>query len=149
MLLLLFETGIGRFALDTCEVVEIIPFVSLKKIPATSTYIVGVINYHSEAVPVLDLCTLTEGTSCREVYSTRIILVHYPLDDGKTQLLGLLAEKVTDVIRSDQTRSCRSAGVLIDKALNAHVSRAGSEELVQWFDLARMVPGEVIKSLSR
>jgi len=146
-LLLLFETGTGRFVLDAGEVVEIIPFLVLKKIPAAAESVAGLINYHGEAVPVLDLCTLTEGSPCRRVYSTRIILVQYPLDNGTEKLVGLIAEKVTDVIRSDQPRDRRSAGIMIDKALNSHVCRQGSEELVQWFDIARMIPAEAIRGL--
>jgi len=147
-LLLLFETGTGRFALDAGEVVEIIPFLTLKKIPAAAPSVAGVINYHSEAVPVLDLCILTEGVPCREVYSTRIILVRYPLDDGRRKLVGLVAEKVTDVIRSEQPRDSRGSGIMIDQSLNSHICRPGSEELVQWFDPSRMIPGEIVRSLA-
>ncbi len=146
MLLLLFETGSGRFALDSNEVVEIIPLIKLKKIPSSPGYISGVINYHSEAIPILDLCALTEGTPCREVYSTRIILVHYPLTDGKEKLVGLIAEKVTDVVRSDQSDK-QSSGVFIDEALNTHIIQPGSEEMVQWFDIAQMIPHETMQNL--
>ncbi len=146
MLLLLFETGNSRFALDSSKVVEIIPLIKLKKIPTSPGYISGIINYHSEAVPILDLCALTEGVPCREVYSTRIILVHYPLTDEKEKLVGLIAEKVTDVVRSDQGHK-QSSGVFIDEAVNTHIIQSGSEEMVQWFDIAQMIPREAMQSL--
>ncbi len=146
MLLLLFETGNGRFALDSGEVVEIIPLIKLKKIPSSPGYISGVVNYHGEAVPILDLCALTEGVPCREVYSTRIILVHYPLSDGTEKLVGLIAEKVTDVVRSDQSDK-QSSGVFIDEALNTHIIQPGSEEMVQWFDIAQMIPRKAVQGL--
>ncbi len=146
MLLLLFETGNGRFALDSSEVVEIIPLLKLKKIPSSPGYISGIINYHSEAVPILDLCALTEGIPCKKVYSTRIILVYYPLTDGGKKLIGLIAEKVTDVVRS-HLREKQSSGVFIDEALNANISQSGSEEMVQWFDVAQMIPREAMQNI--
>ncbi len=146
MLLLLFETGNGKFALDCREVVEIIPFVRLKKIPASPPYVAGIINFHSQAVPVLDLCALTEDVPCREVYSTRIILVHYPLTEEDDRLVGLIAERVTDVVKSSQ--DChRTSGVLIDEALNEYISQPGSEEMVQWFDIRRMLPRAALEEL--
>lgn len=146
MLLLLFETGNGRFALDSREVVEIIPFINLKKIPASPGYVSGIINYHGEAIPILDLCALTEGIPCREVHSTRIILVHYPLPDEEKKLVGLVAEMVTDVVRSEQSDMQRS-GILIDEALNTHIVRPGSEEMVQLFDIERMIPAETMRNI--
>ena len=146
MLLLLFETGNGRFALDCREVVEIIPLIRLKKIPAAPPFVAGIINYHSQAVPVLDLCVLTESVPCREVYSTRIVLVRYPLSEDDDRLVGLIAERVTDVVKSSQT--CRrTSGVLIDEALNEYISQPGSEEMVQWFDIRKMLPRATMEEL--
>ncbi len=146
MLLLLFETGNGRFALDCREVVEIIPLLRLKKIPASPSYVAGIINYHSQAVPVLDLCALTENVPCREVYSTRIILIRYPLAEGDDRLVGLIAERVTDVVKSSQAYR-RTSGVLIDEALNEYIAQPGSEEMVQWFDIKRMLPRATMEEL--
>ncbi|MFP7754751.1 chemotaxis protein CheW [Thermodesulfobacteriota bacterium B35] len=146
MLLLLFETGNGRFALDCREVVEIIPLIRLKKIPASPPHVAGIINYHSQAVPVIDLCALTEDVPCRQVYSTRIILVHYPLTEDEDRLVGLVAERVTDVVKSSSS-GYRGSGVLIDEALNEYINQPGSEEMVQWFDIRRMLPRGTMEEL--
>ena len=81
MLLLLFETSDGRYALDSQHIVEIIPLLLPKKIPGAPGYVSGIINYRGQPVPVFDLCALAGGAPCRLYYSSRIILVHYPLAD--------------------------------------------------------------------
>jgi chemotaxis-related protein WspB len=39
-----------------------------------------------------------QGQPCPSRLSTRILLVHYPHDNGTSQLLGLLVERVTDTL---------------------------------------------------
>ncbi len=146
MLLLLFETSDGRYALDSRDVVEIIPLVIPKKITAAPVYMAGIINYRGEPVPVFDLCSIADGTPCKPLYSTRIILVRYPLASGRQKLVGLIAERVTDVIRRDQPDS-GSSGILIDEALNSHAGVSGNDEIIQKFDLQGTVPEDIVREL--
>ncbi len=146
MLLLLFETSDGRYALDSRDVVEIIPLVIPKKITAAPAYMAGIINYRGEPVPVFDLCALADGTPCKPLYSTRIILVRYPLAAGREKLVGLIAERVTDVIRSDHT-DLGASGILIDEALNSPAAGSGNDGIIQRFDLQGIIPKDVVCEL--
>ncbi|NOX81042.1 MAG: chemotaxis protein CheW [Deltaproteobacteria bacterium] len=146
MLLLLFETSDGRYALDSRDVVEIIPLVIPKKITAAPAYVAGIINYRGEPVPVFDLCALADGTPCKHLYSTRIILVRYPLAAGRKKLVGLIAERVTDVIKSGHT-DLGSSGILIDEALNSSAAGAGNDEIIQKFDLQGIIPEDIVREL--
>ncbi|MBD1911101.1 MULTISPECIES: chemotaxis protein CheW [unclassified Leptolyngbya] len=105
-LLLLFHIEENLYAIDTSNVIEIAPVVLLRKIEAASEYIAGVFNYHNTIVPVIDLCQLIRGTSCKISYSTRLIMVNYGANSCQGEhspyqkrQLGLLAERVTETLK--------------------------------------------------
>jgi chemotaxis-related protein WspB len=146
MLLLLFETSEGRFALDARDIVEVIPLLQAKKIPGAPGYVAGIINYRGMPVPVLDLCALGGGSPCRQYYSTRIVLVRYPMAEDDKRLIGLIAERATDVVACDES-DIRSSGILLEKTAEDEVADAGQEEIVQMFSVARMIPADVVCEL--
>ncbi|ACK65495.1 CheW protein [Rippkaea orientalis PCC 8801] len=98
MLLLLFHIGDEKYAIDSTQVVEIIPQVPFRAVYQAPKHVAGVFNYRGKIVPAIDLCCLISGRPCRNCLSTRIIMVNYPLSDGETRYLGLIAEQVTDTV---------------------------------------------------
>jgi len=98
MLLLPFKAGPQWYALDTRETVEVVPFVSLRRIPRAPSFIAGVLDYHGRFVPVIDMGMLLCDTPSPAVLSTRIIIATArPLKkDSKNDLVGLLARRVLD-----------------------------------------------------
>jgi chemotaxis-related protein WspB len=101
MLLLLFEVGASRYGIEASEIVEVIPLVSLKKVPHAPDCVSGVFNYRGQVVPVIDVNALLGEKPARSLLSTRIILVRPPEATSKERLLGILAERATE------TLSCR------------------------------------------
>ena len=97
MLCLIFHLGADRYALDTAQIVEVLPWLEAKAVPRSHDGIAGIINYHGAPVPLVDLGQLAQGKAARFHMSTRIVLVDYVANDGTTHLLGLLAERVTGV----------------------------------------------------
>ena len=77
MLFLVFQIGNDRYAMDTSRIVEVIPFLALKRIPQAPKGVAGLFNYRGQPVPALDLCDLTLGQPAREHLSTRIIIVKH------------------------------------------------------------------------
>ncbi len=110
MLMVVFNLGEDRYALDCSQVEAIIPQTQRRQLPQTPEYVAGVFNYRGTLVPVIDMCELTLGRPCEKLYSTRTILVRYPLAGGQAKLLGLLAEKVTETIKSS-TGDFSSTGI--------------------------------------
>lgn len=146
MLLLLFETSDGRYALDSKHIVEIIPLLRTKKIPAAPSFVKGMINYHGLPVPVFDFRALEGEEASRVYFSTRIILVRYPIDDEE-KIVGIIAERATDVIQCSES-DIRSSGILLEKdKLNDGRGSSGQEEIVQLFDIKRMIPVDVVREL--
>ena len=146
MLLLLFEIGSGRYALDTSQIIEIVPLVTLKKIPATPDYISGLMNYRGEGIPVVDLCQLVDNSFCDDALSTRIIIVNYHLKNDGYKPLGLIANDITETVRSEISKP-PSTGVLMDRALYDEESASETADMIQWFDLKKFLPENEIALL--
>jgi chemotaxis-related protein WspB len=102
MLLLLFELGGDRYALDAADVAEVLPLVSIKRIPRAPVGVAGVFDFRGSPVPAVDLGEMALNRPAAPRLSTRIILVHYPDADGQKRLLGLIAEKVTETVRRER-----------------------------------------------
>lgn len=79
---------------------EIVPLPSLSTVPHAPECIAGQFNYRGAIVPVLDLRHLVEGKACVAELGTRIVIIHY----GE-HTLGLMAEKVTEVRRLEETQT--------------------------------------------
>lgn len=101
MLMVLFQVGNDRYAVDARCVVEVVPMVDFKSVPHAPDHVLGLINFHDTVVPVLDLCRLLQQRASRPFLSSRIILVDYGRLSGEAvdgmRILGLLAERVTEV----------------------------------------------------
>ena len=143
MLLLLFEIGNGHYALDITQIIEIVPLVKFKKIPTAPAYVSGLMNYRGEGIPVIDLCQLIESVSFDDALSTRIIIVNYPKKNGKNKPLGLIANNVTETIRTKLTKP-PPAGVLMDKSLYDGDVTPETTDMIQWFDTKKMLPTKEI-----
>lgn len=102
MLLLLFQIGEARYALDTAAVLEIVPRVVLKPVLRAPKGVAGLLDYHAAPVPVLDLCEMATGQPAQTRYSTRLILVQTSAsadDNGCPRIVGLLAERATGLLK--------------------------------------------------
>ena len=143
MLLLLFEIGNGRYALDITQIIEIVPLVKFKKIPTAPAYVSGLMNYRGEGIPVIDLCQLIDSVSFDDALSTRIIIVNYPIKNGEHKPLGLIANNVTETIRTKLTKP-PPAGVLMDKSLYDGEVTPETTDMIQWFDTKKMLPANEI-----
>ncbi len=103
MLMLLFYVGEDLYALDSSQVIEIIPKVILRKIHHAPDYIAGLFNYRGAIIPVIDLCHLIQGKPSRSYLSTRIIMVNYVDKEHNKRYLGLMAERVTETLNKPDT----------------------------------------------
>lgn len=147
MLLLLFEIGDGRYALNAEQIVSVVPLVKLKKIPLMPDYVAGLMNYRGEAIPVIDLGQLVTGTPSAARFSTRIILIKYETATGqKEKKLGLIASQVTETVKT-KLLTPPSSGVLMDENLYPDGIESESEGMIQWFDLKRILPDRKIDVL--
>jgi len=125
-LFLKFRIGEEAFALRAREVRTILPSVPLRPLDNSPDFVAGLLDYQGTVVPVLDLCQMCAGRPAVARYSTRIMLVDYPLDE-KVALLGMLAEQVTDLIECDPEQFLPLQVSLPEACLSGEVARLGSE----------------------
>lgn len=95
--------GNNRFALSVKDVIAIVPVVSLHEVPKSPEYLVGILNYHGDSVPVIDVRALLAGTKSDNRLSTRIVVIKFDSGKQDLRLIGLMAEKLTEVTRVDES----------------------------------------------
>ena len=98
VLLLLFSAGGPLYAMESKDVVEVIPRVSLRPAVNLPSYVSGLFNYRGVVVPVIDLCFLIQNRQSGQNLSSRIIMVTSSDTTDKEHYIGLLSEGVTDTI---------------------------------------------------
>src|SRR6266699_3866465 len=101
MLFLLFQLGKDRYALAANRFVEVLPLVALKRLPQAPIGLAGLCNYRGRPVPALDFCALALGHPASARLRPRIISVKYPDAGGTGQLLGLIAECTSRMVRKE------------------------------------------------
>jgi chemotaxis-related protein WspB len=99
MLFVLVQLGADRYALPARDIVEVLPLVAFKALPGAPRGVAGLLDYRGMAVPVIDLSALALGQPARARVSTRLLLVRYTPPRGGEVLLGLVAERTTEMMQ--------------------------------------------------
>ena len=137
MLVLLFYLGDTVYTMKCDRVREVAPVVTLKEIPHAPDYVAGLFNYRGVIVPVIDLRKLIQGTPCEMRMSTRVILVDYVKEDGSPYVLGLMAERVTETVRRDESAFV-APGLEMAEAPYLGGLMMEEREMIQYVDLDRL-----------
>lgn len=98
MLAVLFSLGDQRCGLDSAVVERIVPALPLQPVSGGSSALAGVFSYQGIMVPVVDLVRQATGRPAHAHLSSRIILARHMDDGGSPRLVGLLAERVNEVL---------------------------------------------------
>jgi len=139
MLFLIFELGNDRYAIDARQVVEILPLVHTKQLPHAPAGIVGLFNYRGSPVPAIDLSELAFGRPAARRLSTRLLLVHYPTEEGSPALVGLIVERVTRTARHEALEFVRS-GVRNTRAPYLGPVLVDSDGMLQRLEIGELLP---------
>ena len=142
MLFLLFQLGNDRYALEASRVVEVVPLLALKPLPQAPKGVAGIFNYRGRPVPAVDVGALTLGQPASERLSTRIIIVNYPDDHGRNHLLGLVAERATELLRKD-AKEFKDSGVKLGAAPYLGPILMEGRSAIQWIYEQRLLPEPV------
>lgn len=142
MQFLIFHLGSDRYGLSTRHLVRVLPLMDLKQLPQTPPCVAGLMNYHGAPVPVIDLGVLACEARCRAEFDTRILLTDFGADDGSRHLLGLMVERVSQIV--DMDPSLFSApGVASPAAPYLGKVLAADGAIVQLVELAQLLTPEV------
>ncbi len=134
----LIEIDTQLYGIETGSVDRVVPLVELRPVPHVPEFVRGLLNLGGRTVPVVDLCSLLLYHPCRDMLSTRIVIVNYPCHDGAERLLGLVVEKVLDVRRVDPGQF--EKGVQTDGAPYLGPVFQDEAGMVQMIELPRLLP---------
>jgi chemotaxis-related protein WspB len=146
MLHLLVRLARDSYAIEADRVHRVLPYAHLKSLPSGLPAVAGILNFHGEAVPVLDLTLLLDGHPSRESLDTRIVLADVDLPGSAPRRLGLLVEGARSTARIE---SFRPAGIRPDGRPWLGPIAEHGQELVQRIDIASLLPGDVLAALQR
>src|ERR1041385_4237531 len=138
MLFLLFQLGTDRYALEASRVVEVVPLLTLKAFPEAPKGVAGVFNYRGQPVPAVDLCALTVGKPAEERLSTRIIIVNLGENAEPGQLVGLIAEHATEMLRREPNEFVES-GIRLSNAPYLGPILMDPQGPIQWVHEQRLL----------
>jgi chemotaxis-related protein WspB len=140
--MLLFHLGDSRYAIAVADVVEVTPRVVLETIAPAPDYVVGLYSYRGRHVPVIDLCMILHNRACRDSFTTRTILVDFPLAAGGRRTLGLLAERVTETVKIDDAAFTATGLSMPDAPYLGQAARCDAD-LIQRVSVADLLPAGV------
>lgn len=91
--------GTESFAISVYKVLEIIQFEQITRVPNSSDFVPGVLNFRGSIVPVIDMHKRfnMETTGSDD----KMVVVVDVLNKDKSVLMGLLVDQVTDVLEFD------------------------------------------------
>jgi chemotaxis-related protein WspB len=96
MLFLQFKISGNSYILEARDIIEIVPYANLQRIPQAPDYLAGLLNYRGDTIPVVDICYLMSGKPCELKLSSRIAMTNYMDEDGRSVCIGLLIERLTE-----------------------------------------------------
>lgn len=146
MLFLLFQLGEQRYAIAAGEVQEILPLVAIRPVAHAPEGVVGVADYRGTRLPVVDLARLVLSRPAESRLSTRMVVVSVGDAKGEPQLLGLIAERVTEVVRCAAT-DFQPCGITSGQAPYLGSMARLNDVLVQRIDLDQLLPAPVREAL--
>lgn len=96
---IIFQLGETRFGVKINQVLRIIRLSPVTRVPNAPSFLEGVINYHSQVIPVVDLKKrLALPAEDKHNDASRILIV-----DLETQSFGMLVDSVAEIIRLPDT----------------------------------------------
>src|SRR5262245_58458251 len=138
MLVLTFQVGGDRLALDVRRVREVVPRVQLQRVAGAPAWLAGLFVHRGQVVPVVDLHRLLGAGEGPQHLSSRIILVPSPAGAagaGPDPPVGLLAAQVAEVREVGAATATAGFG---QAPLGRPVAEGGG--ILHLVDLERLLP---------
>ena len=142
MTLLLFEARGTRYGLDITQVVEVVPYVTLRRVAHAPPWLAGVFQHRGMLTAVVDMSQLLAGEAAPLRFSTRIVVATYRAAGGDWRRVGLLVEKATDTVTADES-ALQPRGVEVPDAPYLGRVAPASDGIVQIVKVEDILPESV------
>jgi len=94
-----FYVGGAVCGMDILKIQEINKLMEMTQVPQAPEYVLGILNLRGQIVTIIDLARKLGLTSTQVNEKTRNIIVN-----SKSEHVGLLVDKISDVISADKTK---------------------------------------------
>jgi chemotaxis-related protein WspB len=142
VLFLVFELDGDRYALESRQLIEVLPLVNLKSLSKAPPGIAGMFDYHGQPVPAVDLSQVILGRAALRRMNTRLVIVNYPVADTASRPLGLIAEKATATAQLDAAQFSETGVSNGDTPYLGPVAR-DARGMIQWVTVSQLLPPAV------
>lgn len=146
MLFLLFHLGDQRYAIPASDVREVLPMVTIRPVAHAPEGVAGVADYRGTPLPVVDLARVVLSRAAEARLSTRLVVVALGDESGHPRLLGLIAERVTEVVHC-AAADFQQSGVTNEDAPYLGPMARLDDVLVQRLELSQLLPPAVRDAL--
>ncbi len=149
MQLLTFTVAGEPYAIESRQVIEVLPRVPARPLPRAPDYLLGVFTYRGRLVPLIDLARRLGVTPPAERLSTRVIVVEFEPEDPAAAgavRLGLVAENVVAVRAAEEAAATLPPLRLPDADYLGRLLRIGGST-IQLLDVRRLLPAELVTGL--
>lgn len=142
MLLLSFDISGDQYVIDTQYIIEVVTLVPLKALPGSITGVCGLLNYHGNAVPVIDINALCNGSEQPHLLTTRLIIINYK----SSNIIGIKAENVTETLRIEKSEF-KHSGIDLDN--NPFLSDVAeyNNKFIQLIDINKLLSDDMFQCL--
>ena len=146
MLILTMNIGKERYGINTDQVTEVIPLINLDRIPMVDKIISGIFNYRGRPTPVIDLCQFFDNTACTRNQGSRIIIIEPEVNNANPRPIGLIAERVTEVLKCDNDELISSGIKSEATPFLGRIFQHG-DEMLQLIDTRHILPVSLAKQI--
>jgi chemotaxis-related protein WspB len=152
MQLLTFTVAGHDYAIESRNVVEVLPLVPGRPIPHTPDYVLGMFTYRGSLVPLVDLGLRLVGHRSGARLSTRLVVVEFPRPEAEGATpsafvrLALVAEEVVAIRSADPATAELPPLDLPDAPFLGRIFRLG-DRTVQLVRVEHLLPADLAAGL--
>ncbi len=147
MTLVAFSLGGRRCGIGIDHVAAVLPVPPLRLLDGVPAWVAGLMPFGGHLVPVIDLAVARGGPPASRAFGTRVMMVRYPVGDEAPRWLGLLAERVSDIVEVDAA-ALQSTGVRSSLPWLGRLAPEDGGALVQLVEVGELMP-ETVRALLR
>jgi chemotaxis-related protein WspB len=146
MLILTMNIGKERYGIDSLLVSEVVPLVNLDQVPMVDKIIKGIFNYRGKPTPVVDLCQFFEKRESEHNLGSRIVIIECQQGKRAARPIGLVAERVTEVLKCDEEKLL-SSGISSENTPFLGKIYKHNNEMIQLIDTRKILPVSIAQQI--
>lgn len=142
---IVFKSNDEKMAIDIDCIERIIEYIDPKKIPEGSEYLLGVIQYNSQVIPIIDLTFRLYGKKMEKSLTTKTVIVRW-----QDKVIGLVVDDIMGIDNlenKDYEQTIDSFSVLKDYVSGFIKTKEDPEDITIVLDVDKIFDAEQTEEL--